>query len=83
MTEYVTKDQVLEILQKHYPYATLREEHAMHRAVQEIKALSPVEAVSCSGLFDKEETYTNCTVQVLTNTVTGDVSIGWWQNEEE
>lgn len=31
--------------------------------------------------FDREEIYTNCTVQVLTNTVTGEVSIGWWQNE--
>lgn len=33
------------------------------------------------GIYDKEETYENCTVQVLTNTVTGDVSVGWWQNE--
>lgn len=33
-------------------------------------------------LYDKEEVYDNCTVQVLTNTVTGDVSIGWWQNED-
>ncbi len=29
-------------------------------------------------LFDKEETFHNCTVQVLTNTVTGDTSVGWW-----
>lgn len=34
-------------------------------------------------IFDQVETYTNCTVQVLTNSVTGAVSIGWWQNEEE
>lgn len=32
-------------------------------------------------IYDKEETHENCTVQVLTNTITGDVSIGWWQNE--
>lgn len=32
------------------------------------------------NFYDKEETYTNCTVQVLTNTVTGDVSVGWWKN---
>lgn len=32
--------------------------------------------------YDKEEIFENCTVQVLTNTVTGDVSIGWWKNEE-
>ena len=31
--------------------------------------------------YDKVETFPNCTVQVLTNTVTGDVSVGWWNNE--
>lgn len=33
------------------------------------------------SLFDKEEVYENCTVQVLTNTTTGEVSVGWWQND--
>jgi hypothetical protein len=33
--------------------------------------------------YDKVETFPNCTVQVLTNTVTGDVSVGWWKNEED
>ena len=33
--------------------------------------------------YDKEEIFENCTVQVLTNTATGDVSIGWWKNEED
>lgn len=33
------------------------------------------------NFFDKEEIYENCTVQVLTNTTTGAVSVGWWQNE--
>ena len=33
-----------------------------------------------TNIYDKEETYPNCTVQVLTNTVTGDVSVGWWEN---
>ncbi len=31
--------------------------------------------------YDKVETFPNCTVQVLTNTTTGEVSIGWWKNE--
>lgn len=35
------------------------------------------------NIFDKEEIYPNCTVQVLTNTITGDVSVGWWENDEE
>lgn len=33
-------------------------------------------------VFDKEETYRNCTVQILTNTVTGEVSVGWWRNDK-
>lgn len=34
-----------------------------------------------TSFYDKVETFPNCTVQVLTNTVTGDVSVGWWKNE--
>ena len=33
--------------------------------------------ISQSDYFDKEETFTGCTVQVLTNTKTGEVSVGW------
>ena len=33
-----------------------------------------------TNIYDKEETYPDCTVQVLTNTATGDVSVGWWKN---
>ena len=36
-----------------------------------------------TNIFDKEEIYPNCTVQVLTNTITGEVSVGWWINEEK
>lgn len=32
-----------------------------------------------TNIFDEEETYHGCTVQVLKNTVTGEISIGWWQ----
>lgn len=35
------------------------------------------------NFFDKEEIFTNCTVQVLTNTITGEVSVGWWKNKED
>ena len=34
-----------------------------------------------ANLFDEVEIHENCTVQVLRNTVTGEVSIGWWENE--
>lgn len=29
------------------------------------------------NLFDKEETYENCFVQILENTTTGEISMGW------
>lgn len=34
-----------------------------------------------TNFYDKEEIHENCTVQVLTNTKTGDVSVGWWKND--
>lgn len=34
-----------------------------------------------SNIFDKEEIIENCTVQILENSVTGEISIGWWRNE--
>jgi len=34
-----------------------------------------------TNMFDKVERYENCTVEVLTNTITGEVSIGWWRND--
>lgn len=33
------------------------------------------------NLFDEEQTYTNCTVQVLHNSITDEYSVGWWDNE--
>lgn len=30
--------------------------------------------------FDEEELHTDCTVQILRNTVTGEISVGWWEN---
>lgn len=34
------------------------------------------------GVFDIEELYPNCTVQILKNSITGEMSLGWWQNEK-
>lgn len=33
--------------------------------------------------YDREDIYENCTVQVLTNTMSGRTSVGWWQNKKE
>lgn len=34
-----------------------------------------------TNMFDECETHYNCTVQVLRNSKTGEVSIGWWEND--
>lgn len=34
------------------------------------------------AIYDQEEIHHNCTVQILKNSVTGDVSVGWWPNDE-
>lgn len=62
---------------------------AKQKAAEIIKAVTtpniqvkiPAETVE-SNLYDQEEIYTNCTVQIWRNSVTGEESIGWWQNEE-
>ena len=33
-----------------------------------------------TNLFNVEELHTDCTVQVLRNSVTGECSVGWWEN---
>ena len=33
-----------------------------------------------TNFYDKEEIFPDCTVKVLTNTATGEVSVGWWKN---
>lgn len=34
-----------------------------------------------SGMFDIEELHENCTVQILRNSYTGEMSLGWWENK--
>ena len=34
-----------------------------------------------SVLYEEVERHDNCTVQVLRNTITGELSVGWWENE--
>ena len=36
-----------------------------------------------TNIFDIEEIHPNCTVQILRNSVTGEISVGWWENKEE
>ena len=34
------------------------------------------------NLFDEREVHTNCTVEIWRNSVTGETSIGWWDNNK-
>lgn len=45
------------------------------------KEQDSMQVESLVSFFDKVEEYPNCTVQILTNTKTGEVSVGWWKNE--
>ena len=36
-----------------------------------------------TNIFDQEEIHHNCTVQILKNSITGEISVGWWENEDE
>lgn len=38
--------------------------------------------VESINLFDEEEIIHNCTVQILRNSVTGEISIGWWPEDD-
>ena len=35
-----------------------------------------------TNLYNRREVHENCTVEILTNSVTGEISVGWWNNEQ-
>ena len=45
--------------------------------------LSPHGDLIETNIFDQEEIHHNCTVQILKNSVTGEVSVGWWENDNQ
>lgn len=48
-----------------------------------LKPFTPPEPQITTNIYDTEEIHHNCVVQVLRNSVTGDVSAGWWKEKEE
>ena len=40
-------------------------------------------AIEEGEFYDEEEIHPDCTVQVLRNSKTGKVSVGWWKNIKE
>lgn len=39
--------------------------------------------ITSPNTFDEVEEHPNCTVQILSNSKTGEVSVGWWENAPE
>jgi len=64
------------------PNGQYNEREICESAVIEAWNRRPPETVKVeTSFYDQEETYPDCTVQVLTNTATGETSVGWWRNE--
>lgn len=36
-----------------------------------------------TNIYDQEEIHHGCTVQILRNSLTGEVSVGWWEEKED
>lgn len=47
-----------------------------------LKPFTPPEPQITTNIYGQEEIHHGCTVQVLRNSVTGDVSVGWWKEKE-
>lgn len=56
-------------------YETTADDTCEHFAESETKVIEV-------NIYDVEEVHDNCVVQILKNTVTGDMSVGWWEKEE-
>ncbi len=54
--------------------------YAMDEVLGKIEELTNKPIIT---VYDREETHKNCTVQILSNSYTGDVSIGWWPETQE
>lgn len=57
----------------------IRELDIVLSKIEEMEKAQDAERID-TFIYDQEEVYDNCTVQILTNTVTGEVSVGWWEN---
>lgn len=77
----MTLQEAIETLRKHdtWPLWSVEAHNAIDMA---ISALEKPRVTVDTNIYDQEEIHHNCTVQILTNSVTGDVSVGWWKEKE-
>ena len=59
-----------------------RREEALDMAIAALEKQEGKKPITVeTNIYDTEEIHHGCTVQVLRNSVTGDVSVGWWKEE--
>lgn len=69
-----------ETIKNVYPMPDVDFDELERRAVEAWNRRTPEIVKIETNIYDKEEIYHDCTVQVLTNTATGETSVGWWKN---
>ena len=57
-------------------------EEAVQMAISALEKQEGSFAVE-TNIYDTEEIHHGCIVQILRNSVTGEVSVGWWKEKEE
>ena len=55
-------------------------DYGSERKTIHVKVKEPKVKVE-TNIFDEEEIHENCTVQILRNSITGETSVGWYENE--
>ena len=74
----------LEQLKSSYTPFLIEEEIAIDMAISALEKQEGKKPIAVeTNIYDQEEIHHNCTVQVLRNSVTGEVSVGWWKEKEE
>lgn len=81
----MTNKEAIEILSRPFdmkkvPQDILEAHRMAISALEKQKGKKPI-AVE-TNIYDQEEIHHGCTVQILSNSVTGDVSVGWWEEKE-
>ena len=57
------------------------ESYELRKELEKIRAYLEGRATE-TNLFDVVEEHANCHVQVLKNSITGETSVGWWEEKE-
>ncbi len=58
-------------------FCTVARGHGYH-----VRACVLYEPTVETGIFDIVEEHDHCHVQVLKNSITGEISVGWWEEKE-